>query len=140
MGKIPFKERFLRFYHKTIPFPIFLLTVILFLCLVLGMMNKIEQIAPSGTIEGLYQSRFFSSTYYNARFFHDEFQIERLEREEKSGNKEKVLLKGTYEHVEENLYLLKADDPAQNTIVVLGKNSFYFYDEETDTTVRFFRH
>lgn len=140
MEKISFKERWFRLYHKKIPFPVFLLTVILFLCLVMGMINKIEQIAPSGTMNGLYQSRFFSSTYYNARFFHDEFQIERLEQEEESDNKQKVLLAGTYEHVEENLFLLKAKDPTKNTIVVLGKNSFYFYDVETDTTVRFFRH
>lgn len=140
MERKSLKEFLSRLYHKKIPFPVFLLTVILLLCLVMGMINKIEQIAPSGTMNGLYQSKFFSSAYYNARFFHNEYKIERLERGGEGDGKEKILLEGTYEHVEENLYLLKAKDSTQNTIVVLGKNSFYFYDEETDTTVRFFRH
>lgn len=140
MEKIPFKERLSRFYHKTLPFPIFLLMAILFLVLFGGMANKIDQITPSGTINGLYQSKPFSSTYYNARFFHNEFKIERLERGGESDNEEKVLLEGTYEHVEENLYLLKADNPSKNIIAILGKDSFYYYDVETNTTVRFFRH
>ena len=140
MEKIPFKERLSRFYHKTLPFPIFLLMAILFLVLFGGMANKIDQITPSGTINGLYQSKPFSSTYYNDRFFQNEFKIERLERGGESDNEEKVLLEGTYEHVEENLYLLKADNPSKNIIAVLGKDSFYYYDVETNTTVRFFRH
>lgn len=125
-----------KLYHKTISLPFYLMIVLLLLCVSAGMMRQLEQIIPSGRLFGLYQSQPFSSTYYNARFFHNEFKIERLKRNH-YGKKE-LVLEGSYEHIKDNLYLLKPEDPTKNVIVVLGKRNFYFYDRETDSIPRFY--
>lgn len=143
MEKIRFRERFSRFWQKTIPLPAFLLTVLVFLGLFIGMANRVDQISSSGSINGLYQSRFSpakDAVYYNAQFFHGEFKIERLVWSGEEGQKQKTLLEGTYQNAEENLYLLRSNSSASNTIAVMGHDSFYFYDTETNTAVRFFRH
>lgn len=140
MDRKAMRERFRRFCRKTIPFPILIITVLLFLGLFVGMMNKIDQNTPSDSIDGQYQSAPSSSITYTASFNGDKFQVKRLEFAVEGENREKLLLEGTYEHVEENLYFLKASDQTQNAIVVLGKNSFYFYDVEKGTEVQFYRH
>lgn len=140
MGRKAMRERWGRFYQKTVPFPILILTVLFFLGLFAGMMNKIDQNTPSDSMDGLYQSDSSSLISYSASFTGDKFQIKRLESALEGENREKLLLEGTYEHVDENLYELKASDPTQNTIVVLGKNTFNFYDVEKGTEVQFYQH
>lgn len=140
MDRKAMRERFGRFCQKTVPFPILMITVLLFLGLFVGMMNKIDQNTPSDSIDGQYQSDSSLSGSYTASFSRDTFQVKRLEQVVEGENKEKILLEGTYEHVDENLYLLKASDQTQNAIIVLGKNNFYFYDVEKSTEVQFYRH
>ncbi|MDU7338557.1 MAG: hypothetical protein E7L17_10640 [Clostridium sp.] len=140
MDRKAMRERFRRFCQKTVSFPVLMITVLLFLGLFVGMMNKIDQNTPSDSIDGQYQSKASLSDSYTASFHGDKFQVKRLESAVEGENREKLLLEGTYEHVEENLYFLKASDQTQNAIVVLGKNSFYFYDVEKGTEVQLYRH
>lgn len=125
-----------KLYHKAIPLPIYLMIVLLLLCVSVGMMNQLDEIMPSGRLFGMYQSQPPTSVYYNARFFHNEFKIERLT--EKNFSKKELVLEGRYEHLRENLYLLKPEDPTQNVLVVLGKRNFYFYDSNTDSIPHFY--
>lgn len=140
MDRKAIREGFGRFCQKTVPFPILMITVLLFLGLFVGMMNKIDQNTPSDSIDGQYQSKSSLSDSYTASFNGDKFQVKRLESAVEGENREKLLLEGTFEHVDENLYLLKASDQTQNAIIVLGKNNFYFYDVEKGTEVQFYRH
>lgn len=125
-----------RFLKRRIPLPIYLIIVLLFLFVSAGMMTHLEQINPSGKLFGIYRSLPTSAVYYNARFFHNEFKIERLSQ--KDPNQKELVLEGRYEHLRENLYLLKPEDPSKNMIVVLGKRNFYFYDSKTDSIPRFY--
>lgn len=134
MGKMKFHLS--QIYNRKISLPIYIIIILIFLFITAGMMKQLEQIIPSGRLFGLYQSRPTSDTYYNARFFHNEFKIERLT--EKNFSKKELVLEGRYERLRENLYLLKPEDPTQNVIVVLGKRKFYFYDSETDSIPRFY--
>lgn len=125
-----------RFLNRRIPLPIYLLIVFMLLCVSVGMMNHLEQINPSAKLFGMYRSLPTSAVYYNAQFFHNEFKIERLSQKDPS--KKELVLEGRYEHLRENLYLLKPEDSTQNVLVVMGKRNFYFYDSETDSIPHFY--
>ena len=123
-------------YRSRIPIFYVILIVIPCVALLCYAAYRIDLLTPIQDIHGLYQSPNVGIGHYNAQFYGTEFYIEFSE-----ANETRTLLEGTFHVISERegVYLLENGPKADDMLVVLGHEGFYFYDTQQQTSIYLMR-